>query len=280
MNRFILFLILGSISEICFGQTHIQVNEGRILNDGRLPQITIIEGDVGGLCTGELVGPKIVLTAAHCCEGGVTDAKAFGGTLRWKIHPGYRKISSPYFGYALPDIYVLENDICILELKELISNITPFSLPNQPVITGEEHIIVGSGEPYPGVRQYGFVKATKMTEKGIQATGDINYGRPGDSGGPLLSGALGKPVQLQGIASVSTYFCGFDQGVIFTEDNKYRCAGMSSQVPTEIFVPARTTGFASLSNADNLAFLKNYAEDMKVDVCGINQTCNSVVFEQ
>ncbi len=271
--------MLFCATEICLGKINPKVNDGVLLKDSQLPQVVVLSSEKGGVCTAELVGPRVLLTAAHCCEGGVLHAKNLSSTVAWKIHPDYRKITSPYYGFALPDIYVLENDLCAIQIASEVKEINPLSLPAVLPQIGKDHIIVGAGDPHAGSRQYGVMNVVKASEKGTQAQGTINYGRPGDSGGAFLAGASGNQVTLAGISSVSTYFCG-DQGVIFSKNNQNRCADQPSQDPSDVFVPAHTSGFVSLTNEKNVQFLKNFELVNQVEICGLSLKCNAVFFEQ
>jgi len=279
MNLKSIFIILLCTIQISFAQITPKVNDGILLKDTQMPQVVVLSSEKGGVCTAELVGPRVLLTAAHCCEGGVVHPQNLSSTVKWEIHPDYRKITAPYYGFALPDIYVLENDLCAIQIASEVKEITPFSLPLVAPQIGSDHIIVGAGDPHAGNRQYGFMNVKKASDRGTQAQGTINYGRPGDSGGAFLSGNLGDRVTLVGVSSVSTYFCG-EQGVIFTRDNKNRCADQASQEPSEVFVPAHTSGFVSLTNSENLLFLKNFEAKNKVEICGLSLKCPDVLFEQ
>lgn len=273
--------VLLFISSVSFGQIHPFINNGHLLQPNQLPQVLLLKSNsiLGGSCTGELVGPRVVLTAAHCCKAGDSNVVGYSKTKSVTIHPSYNKVTTPYYGYALPEIYAIENDICIIELESNVLNVTPFSLPVHDPILNVEHIIVGVGENNLKQRQYGFLNVTKFTEKGIQTQADVNYGRPGDSGGGILSGKIGQEVELLGITSLSTYQCGESKGANVRPGNSYSCSTEKSTDPEIVFVPPRTTGFASLRNQSNVSFLRDFANQNSIEICGLNAQCRPIVFE-
>ena len=73
--------------------------------------------------------------------------------------------------------------------------------------------------------------------------------------------------------------CGENKGVIFSPNNSHRCAIEKSNIAGEVFVPARTTGFASLRNPSILNFLRSLTADNTLDLCGINYECDAVIFQ-
>lgn len=257
------------------------INDGILLKPDQLPQVLLLKGSgfFAGSCTGELIGPNAVLTAAHCCKAGDINVVGQSRTVKVSVHPDYQKVTTPYYGYALPEIFAIENDLCVLELESKIEGVPPFSIPTIDPVINQQHIIVGTGDNHSKQRQYGYLKVVKFSDKGIQTEADIHYGRPGDSGGGLLAGKPGEKVQLLGITSLSTYMCGANKGVIFKPGNSHSCSSEKSNTPNEVFVPARTTGFASLRNPSNLSFLKSLTAENTLDLCGINYECDPVIFE-
>jgi len=99
----------------------------------------------GGMCTGALIAPNLVLTAGHClfdAEGTAVDPSAIRFNAGWRnghasatrrvrraiVHPGY-----VYSGTTGEDLEV-SNDLALLELDSEIrlANIQPFQTAGRP----------------------------------------------------------------------------------------------------------------------------------------------------
>lgn len=255
------------------------IHEGISLKSHQLPQVVTLKNLIFGTCTGQLVGPQAILTAAHCCEAGIYRPASLGKAHNYEIHPQYKATTRPYYGFALPEVFTYENDLCLIQLESPVGNIRPLSIPNPAAENQGQHFIVGVGQPNKGTRQYGLVEITKASEKGYQARGSVHFGKPGDSGGSLLVGNLGGTVAFLGVTSVSTSLCGL-RGVVYSENNSHHCSIEESKKPGDVFIPPRTTGFASLSNPSNRLFLEQAAQKHSLEICGINKNCEPVVFEK
>ena len=144
----------------------------------------------GGFCTGTLIGPNHVLTAAHCAE---TIEDELSGTFEVN---GELYMTAEIFIHPDYNSRTLDNDLAILRLSEPVLNVDPSAIFRDSPLVGDLLFIVGFGgtgtaedgnDGTFGVKRVGITTIDEVTDTLVSWIFDDESETnttAGDSGGP------------------------------------------------------------------------------------------------
>ena len=195
------------------------VGGGAASTDGVSRAVVTIVGSRGNFCTGSVIAPKLVLTAAHCVQPGAdyrivdysSGQPALQNVKSVAIHPAF-KMDAMLAHRATADV-------ALLQLDTFAKDKTPATLgiPDSPIQIGSRFTIAGIGVTVRGDgRSGGTIRAAGLVATGKPGTLQIRLVDPvgqgtrdglgactGDSGGPVFEDKQGGPVII-GLISWST----------------------------------------------------------------------------
>ena len=228
------FLLLLLLSTTIFADTRI-IN-GTPVAPGSFKEVVDLSFQGAG-CSGSLVGPRVVLTAAHCATTGSEGSFTIDGTkytAKFTTHPAYPG---------------QDMDLSLGLLPAAIEGISPVSIAKDPTAMAEEINVLGYGCTQPGggggndgILRMGATDVTGFTQY------DIISKRIG--GGALCFGDSGGPAYK-------------------LIDGKYYQVGVNSKGNIK-----DTNYNTNLAIAESKNFLQTFAADNSVDICGVNKDCS------
>ncbi|WP_441241322.1 S1 family peptidase [Tardiphaga sp. 768_D3_N2_1] len=181
--------------------------------------ITIV-GSRGNFCSGALIAPTLVLSAAHCVTPGASykivlyDAQKQPQLLAVK-----RVADHPQFNAQGIKAHRASADVALLQLADPLPGKTalPLGVPTEPFAAGQSYLVAGIGVAARGDgKSGGTVRAAQLTSTSHPGKLQIRLVDPatdntrdglgactGDSGGPVLQQQNGRNVVI-GVVSWST----------------------------------------------------------------------------
>lgn len=215
------------------------VGGGAPATDGVARSIVTIVGSRGNFCTGSVIAPKIVLTAAHCVQPGaeyrIVDYSAGAPALQnikaVAIHPGF-KMGAMLAHRATADVALLQ-----LEQAAKGKAAAVLGMPNIPIAVGGRFTIAGIGVTVRGdgksggtIRVAGLVATGKpgslqirLVDPAAQGARDGLGACTGDSGAPVFEDKPGGPA-IVGVVSWST-----------GPNGSAGCGGMTGVTPLTLY---------------------------------------------
>ena len=219
---------------------HAIVGGGAPSTEGVARAVVTIVGSRGNFCTGALIAPKLVLTAAHCVQPGA-DYKIveYGADRQPSLQDVKTVAIHPGFNMQAMQAHRATADVALLQLAASPKGKTPGALgmPNIPIMIGGRFTIAGIGVTVRGdgksggtIRVAGLVATGKPGTLQIRLVDPVGQGTreglgacTGDSGAPVFEDKQDGPV-IVGVVSWST-----------GPNGSAGCGGMTGVTPLTLY---------------------------------------------
>jgi secreted trypsin-like serine protease len=216
----ILFRMMAVSTLLLAAPAHAIVGGGAPQAEGIGRSVVTIIGSRGNFCTGALIAPKLVLTAAHCVQPGAAYKLVEYGADRQPLLQDVKSVAiHPGFNMQAMTAHRATADVALLQIESPVQRKIPsvLGMPRIPIIAGSRFTIAGIGVTIRGdgksggtIRVAGLVATGKPGTLQIRLVDPVARGTrdgigacTGDSGGPVFEDQQAGPV-IVGVISWST----------------------------------------------------------------------------